>query len=203
MNSFSPGFRSRATRGVGSLVCLALVGACGAPDDKANESPEATPGGHDDAEVQAEVGRISQQLGEASCATTTADVTRTDDNQAGSHGATYDHPTCRDAFVIDAPGLVAGDPLYFQASVPVTSNVIVNFLQCGFEFSWFYVYEKQSTGYVLVSQNSNVGSIQGALPRTACVTSINLTVPRNGDYKIIAASRLLFGAKNDVSVGFR
>jgi hypothetical protein len=196
--------RRNVLRRLRNFACAGAVVlvACGSPDGATGGPTSAATGSpSDDPAVQKEVGRISQQLGESSCATTAADVVRpVDDPQTESMGATYDHPTCRDGFIIDAPGLLATQTIYMDAIVPITTNVLVNYLACYLSVSWLYVYEKQGSTYQLVSQGSVFGSIQGQLPRSACHAAIDFKVPGDGDYKIVAAARQVFGAKLDVSV---
>jgi hypothetical protein len=180
----------------GVAACVSLV-ACGSPDG-ASPAPGTPP---DDAAFQAEVGRVTAELGEATCATTAPDLVKpVDDPQVESTGGAYDHPTCRDAFVIDAPGVLASQRIYMEAIVPVTPNVLVNVFGCYFHASWLYVYEKQGNAYNLLSQQFVTGSIQGQLPLANCHAALTFDPPHDGDYRVIAAARQILGPKDDVSV---
>jgi hypothetical protein len=65
-----------------------------------------------------------------------------------------------------------------------------------------YLYQKQVSDYVLVSESSSSGKIVGTFPRIACQAWVELKIPSAGDYKLIAQSKHLLGSKIDVGLFF-
>jgi hypothetical protein len=179
------------------VVCLGCGSASDAPGDPSTSSiaPEER------AAIDGEVARVRQSLGEASCASTAADATLGGTNiVADSVTATYDHPTCRDGFVVDITGVKAGKAVLggaFAGTAGTPSNL--DFFSCFVRIGFTYLYEKRGSTYVLVGQNSAFG-VNGALGICSSVASV--TAPRDGDYKVVAAGRQLFGAKLPVRVSF-
>lgn len=94
---------------------LALIGVmAGAPGCGASGSDGATEAPVDQAAIDEEIASVTAALGEATCATTAADAIGEYDRGGAMSplAATYDHPTCLDAFcnrsaTVQAPA--AGD----------------------------------------------------------------------------------------------
>jgi hypothetical protein len=178
-----------------TVVGLALGAGCSAAGDDADADGTVTP--EEQASRDAEVSRIQERLGEPTCAATAADTTLDAATvTVRSNTATYDHPTCRDAFVVDLPTLKGGKPFAGGPVLGGPGSSSYNFFNCLPNVGFVYLYEKQGTNYVLVGQNAAFG-VYGALGSCSALASV--TVPRDGDYKAVVAGVQLFGPKLPVS----
>jgi hypothetical protein len=177
--------------GCSMLACVTI--ACGAsdgPSDSSDEGLGTAP--TTQAAIDAQLSQVRQSLGEATCASTAADqvldITQT--SYVQSPTATYDHPSCRNGYVVDLPNAAAGHALNasvnFQPADPFT---------CILNWSYIALYQKQAAGYVKVGEN--IGGGKWGLGRFggACSAIGTLTTPAAGDYKVVVASGNLFGGR--------
>src|SRR5687767_5243288 len=90
-----------------SIPLFACLG-CGDPGTTSDHAQDL-----DRAAAEEELGRVSEALGEASCGSTAPDATLSPIGfpYLSSPDGNYDHPTCRNGFVVDAPGARAGRQL--------------------------------------------------------------------------------------------
>jgi hypothetical protein len=166
----------------GLIVC-----ACGAGEAGSTQGVDP----EDRARIEGEAQRVQQALGEATCATTAADVTWTNPvsgkQSIDSPNANYDHPTCRNAFIVDVPGVRASTQ--FGAGVPGgPANLF-----CGFVFAYIGLYQKQGASYVKVTESFNLG-VNIAFPQfgTACTAISSVKAPADGDYKLVTSGGTFF-----------
>src|SRR5436190_902122 len=109
---------TKTVLGVGALC--GLVTACGAAgSDEAGSEPAVEGTGEgpvlSEEELQDELARVQQMLGEASCATTAADAVfdgAIGGNGSNSPNAAYGHPTCRNGYIADVNNAKAGFTFY-------------------------------------------------------------------------------------------
>lgn len=186
--------------GWGAVACSVLVVACGANDGASETTDVEGITESDRNAAEAEVGRLQQRLGEPTCGATPADV----NNASGASGthlspdAAYDHPTCRDAFVVDAPGLKAGGRIDGTAYI---QGPTVEPIGCFFDVAFLYLYEKQGANYVLINQAGRFGQYLNDRGGPRCGGVMTFPIVRNGDYKVVASSvRLFTTVKNRVGV---
>jgi hypothetical protein len=152
-------------------------------------------------EMNEELGRVREALGEATCATTPADATMQQGSGADSVTAFYDHPTCRNAFIVDAPGIVtAGVPGKLQFWAGVSLGALEPFT-CLFNYGGLTLFQKQGSSYVKVGENFVLGTFGVGRFGGMCSATGFVTVPGPGDYKVAAAAGTLFGGKYAVRVG--
>jgi hypothetical protein len=184
-----------------SVLAAVLLVACGAGDATTSDSPSPPGLGDDDrSAAEAEVARLQQQLGEATCASTAADVTLIGYGSPLSPDATYDHPTCRDAFVVDAPGVPAGSRVQATTYIVAPPGTL-DPIGCFFDVGFVYLYEKRGATYTLINQAGAFGLVSANRLGAICGNVMTLPVPRAGDYKVVASSvRLFTTVKNRVGV---
>jgi hypothetical protein len=184
-------FWNSAKAFAGLFVC-----ACGAGESGSVEGVDPEDGARIDAEAQ----RVRQALGEATCPTTAADVTWANPfsgNQSiDSPSANYDHPTCRNAFIVDVPGVRASTQ--FSAGVPGSAGVNPF---CGFEFAYIGLYRKQGATYVKVTESFNLGRVI-SFPQfgTTCAAISTVVAPADGDYKLVTSAGAFFFGYSTVFV---
>jgi hypothetical protein len=171
------------------VVCLSGCGDAGTSGDGAY--------GSDRAVAEEELARVSQALGEASCGSTAADATLLPNQSLRSPDGSYDHPTCRNAFVVDVPGVIAGTQLWGGRPPLVWLDPFTCLLVWGYSSLW----QKQATGYVKISEGSRLGT-WAPTPRTGfvCSAPVTLRAPADGDYKLVTAAGVLFGPNSLVEV---
>src|SRR5688572_3303249 len=104
------------SRSFASVALFSIALACSG--EPPGESGEPTPA--DIAAANEGVKQVTQALGEATCGSTPP-VASLSPSVVVSPNANYDPPTCRNAFVVDAPGLPAG--VVITAGHPTQSNI--------------------------------------------------------------------------------
>ena len=167
--------------------------ACSAGPTGSGESGEPTPA---DIEAANEgVKQVTQALGEPTCGSTPPAASLTP-SVTVSPDANYDPPTCRNAFVVDAPGLAAG--VVITAGHPTQSNI--DPFTCLFRYGALSLWKKEGASYVKVSETFGLGVNVVARFGPVCIPHASLTVPVAGDYKIAAAAGRLFGPTSVVNV---
>ena len=176
-------FWNSAKAFAGLLVC-----ACGAGEAGSAEGVDP----EDGARIEREARRVQQALGEATCATTAADMTWADPYTGNrfidSPNATYDHPTCRNAFIVDVPGVKASTQ--FSAGVPGSAGANPF---CGFEFGYIGLYRKQGATYVKVTESFSLG-VNFSFPQfgSTCAALARVVAPADGDYKLVTSAGAFF-----------
>jgi hypothetical protein len=184
-------FRHHVFGSLGLLVCLS---GCGDPGTSSEDAQDL-----DRAAAEEELGRVSEALGEPSCGSTPADATLdpTTGQAVSSSGPNYDHPTCRNGFVVDVPGVHAGRALTGGAPPMRWPDPFTCLLNWGYLSLW----QKQATGYVKISEGTSLG-VWGPFPRVGyvCVARVSLQAPAAGDYKLVSASGVLFGPYGSVYI---
>ena len=167
--------------------------ACSAGPPGSGESGEVTPA---DAEAANEaVKQVAQALGEPTCGSTPP-VASLSPSVVVSPDANHDSPTCRNAFVVDAPGLVAGEVI--TAGYPTQSNI--DPFTCLFRYGALSLWKREGASYVKVGETFGLGVLVPARFGLVCVPHASLTVPVAGDYKVAAAAGTLFGPTSVVNV---
>jgi hypothetical protein len=187
----------------GATLISTAIGAtaCGAADDEGEQMQEFELSDAQLAARDEKVASSREALGEASCATTPADATLDGasfvQQSAISPLPLYDHPTCRDAFVVDIPAVTAPRTLAVYAGVGSSTNPIA----CLFSFTVATLFKKQGTEFVKVTDASGVGVIPwpGSSGYT-CVCKVDFGTLAPGDYKVAAASAQFLGPKLLVGV---
>ena len=145
--------------------------------------------------------QVRQEIGETSCATTAADVTVDAANDwAGapifSPNGAYDHPTCRNAFIVDINNVQASSAIY--AGVGLSSS---NFFECIFEVNLDSVYQKQGGTFVKLNDGGAFGTFEIAgSSGPYCLSRIETTLPQAGDYRVVVSSFQFLGAQLPVTV---
>jgi hypothetical protein len=178
--------------GCSTLLCSTV--ACGTAD---GDSASTVEGGETvvPAPVDAPLEKVRQSLGEATCASTPADHVFDPalEDYVQSPTNTYDHPTCRNGYVIDLQNAGAGHTLngsmFVQPSDPFT---------CLFNWSYIALYQKQGTSYVKIGENIAGGGWGLGPFGGACSAIAKLTTPAAGDYKVVVSAGNLFGGRNYV-----
>ncbi len=175
----------------GALFAL-IVAGCGA-DTGASDAATL-----DDPQIEGEIARVKQSLGEATCGSVKPFATLPPGGAPYGIASdyTYDDPLCRNAFVIEDDGVKAGES-YRGRSVSGFD------LFCGFHWSRATLWQKQSAGFVQVQDTLAWGTLVVAPPRGGgwvCETNARVVAPADGDYKIIVAAGILFGSTARVSV---
>ena len=174
----------RLTRVSACCAIWASLAGCGA----AATGDEAPAPSQD--EIDAQVTVVQQALGEASCATTPPDYVfdPTMENYTQSPTDVYGHPTCQNGFVVELPGAKAGKQLYGQSWLTTWEP-----FTCALTYGYVALYKKQGTSYVSVGENFNLGTwgIQRFGPM--CSMAGVITVPVDGDYKVVVSAGNLFG----------
>ena len=153
----------------------------------------------DQAAREQELGRLSEALGEPSCGSTAPDATLNPNSGQSVFSAdgNYDHPTCRNGFVVDIPGARAGRQLTGGPPVMQWPDPF----SCLFVWGYASLWQKQAAGYVKIAESSRLG-VWGGLPQVGyvCAAPVSLRAPADGDYKLVTASGLLFGPYGRVQV---
>ena len=143
---------------------------------------------------------MTQGLGEATCGSTPADAVL-DPNQGqtvSSPDGSYDHPTCRNGFVIDVPGVPAGRQFTGGPSLMRWPDPFTCLLHWGYLSLW---QEQPSGTYAKVAENTRLG-VWGPMPRIGyvCAARAGVQAPADGNYKLVSAGGVLFGPYASVSV---
>jgi hypothetical protein len=141
------------------------------------------------------VKQVVQALGEPTCGSTPP-VASLSPSVVVSPSANYDPPTCRNAFVVDAPGLAAG--VVITAGHPTQSNI--DPFSCLFRYGALSLWKKEGASYVKVGETFGLGVLVPTRFGLVCVPHASLTVPSAGDYKVAAAAGTLFGPTSVVNV---
>jgi hypothetical protein len=178
------------------VTLAALATSCsGAVADPTDEhSPE---------EVSTEVARVRQAIGETTCGTTAADTSIDASQIVQSPNTTYDHATCRDAFIVDVKGAKANASVQAGGYVaPVTDAFSA--LLCLFTWGYSSVWRVQGSSATKVFESFDFGTPigTGRFGGSACAAVGTFTIPSDGDYKLVASSAVLFGAKQPAYVGY-
>jgi len=146
-----------------------------------------------------EVASVKERLGEVSCATTPPDATldvAVTGLMGASSAAGYDHPTCRDAFVVDVTGGTGSGTLEVS-----TGGNLTNILACLLTVTVETAYEKQGDTYVKIGDAVGFGTIPPpGSSGWVCQAVAKVPVTGPGDYKVIAAAAQLFGPALPVDV---
>jgi len=175
----------------GALLAL-LVAGCGAADPGTSDSASSG-----DPQIDGEVARVKQSLGEATCGSVKPYATLSPGGAPQGIGSdyTYDDPLCRNAFVIEDDGVKAGES-YRAGSVSGWD------LFCGFHWSRATLWQKQASAFVQVQDVTTLGGTLAIVPtgQWFCQTYARVTAPAAGDYKIITAAGVLFGSYTRTSV---
>jgi hypothetical protein len=180
---------------------LVLIGVmAGAPGCGASGSDDATEAPVDQAAIDEGIAKVTAALGEATCATTAADAIG-EYNRGGAMSplaATYDHPTCRDAFVVDFPAVPAGGS--FTAAT--NEGSMFDPIGCLFSYAYISVWKKDPAGPTALGEAVGTGGWVPVFTRGGpfCNRSATVQAPAAGDYKVVASSGQLFGAKKWVTV---
>ena len=175
-----------------SFSLVACLSGCGDPATAGDDAE-----GLDQAAREEELGRLSEALVEASCGSTAPDATLVPNQSVFSADGNYDHPTCRNGFVVDIPGVHAGRQLTGGPLAAVWPDPFTCLLVWGYASLW----QKQAAGYVKVAESSRLG-FWGPFPRVGyvCAAAVTLQAPADGDYKLVTAGGLLFGPYGRVQV---
>jgi hypothetical protein len=180
---------------VASLLTRALSG-CGGDPGAPGDDAEA----FDQAAREQELGRVSQGLGEATCGSTPADATL-DPNlgqPVASPNGSYDHPTCRNGYLVDVPGVRAGRQFTGGPSLVRWPDPF----SCLFHWGYLGLWQKQANGgYAKISESTRLG-VWGPVPMAGyvCAARAGVQAPADGDYKLVSAGGVLFGPYSSVFV---
>lgn len=176
-------------------LCLLVpvLSACGASDDQGPSESELRT-------LDEEAESIRQRLGEASCASTSADVSLDFASgatvlDAQSADGSYDHATCRNTFIVDMANV--------EAQKRISGGTVLKDWPDSFSclFNWAYVglYRKEAAGYVRVAERVGFpGFYYTGRGGPACTASTEVVAPSAGDYKIVVAAGAFFGATHPV-----
>jgi hypothetical protein len=176
--------------GLPKLLVLSLLGAGLAACGSAEPAP---PSGVDRASAEEELAQVTAALGEPTCGSTAPDATLANAvyGYVTSPNASYDHPTCRNAFVIEMNGLTAGKTVY---GGPASTPTLEPF-SCVLHWVHGSLWKKDANGvYTKVIEDNRLGTFQ-AVWRTgfACSARVALPVVEDGDYKLVLSGGYLFG----------
>lgn len=161
-----------------ALASFAFLVGCGGADG------EASKGEGNAADVDGELARVKQAVGEPGCGTVAADVTM-DMSTTGLQNSpnTYGHPGCPNGFVAD---LINPRP-----GVPITGGFVgrVDPLSCLFFYGYVSLWEKQGTSYVKLQESAGFG--KGSF----CSATGTVTIPAGatGQYRVVSSAGWLFG----------
>jgi hypothetical protein len=172
------------------LLALSLLGtgvaACSAADP-------ALPTEGDRAAAEEELAQVTAALGEPTCGSTVPDVTmaKAVNGHVASPNANYDHPTCRNAFIVEMNGLTAGETVY---GGPTSQSTLEPF-SCLLHWAHGSLWKKQPNGdYTKVREDNRLGMFQIAYRMGfACTVRVALPVAEDGDYKFVLSAGYLFG----------
>jgi hypothetical protein len=182
-----------------TCVTVACGAADGGTDPRGAVESAGTVSGPTPEEIDAQVEKVRQSLGEATCATTPADhvMDPSMESYVQSPTSTYDHSTCRNAYVVDLKNAGAGHSVsasvYFQPSDPFT---------CLLNWSYIALYQAQGASYVKVGENIGRGGWGWGLFGGACSVNATLTTPAAGDYKVVVSAGNIFGGYYSVRFGY-
>jgi hypothetical protein len=182
-----------------AIFGLAVCG-CSASDGTTTNQPDPATDSTDRGELQGELGTVTQKLGEATCGNIAADETWDYAGlQAGAGTAdnTYGHPECTDGYIVDVLNVPSNGELTGGIAIPRYPDPFT----CLFHWGYLSLWKQGGTGYVKIAESSSLG-VWGSLPQigTVCVAQGRLTVPAPGNYRVVAASGVLFGPKGSVSI---
>jgi len=149
------------------------------------------PNPSDRADLQNELGTVTQDLGEPTCGTVAADDSF--DYPSGRIGAgtvdgNYGHPECTNGFVVDVTNVPAGGTMYAGSLLPRWPDPFTCLLDWGYGSLW----QQTSTGYVKISELSTLG-VWGGIGGP-CTAEVTLKAPQAGNYRVVASAGVLFGA---------
>jgi hypothetical protein len=163
-----------------------------------NAGGDSAPGDEQLAARDNEVARVQEQIGEASCATTSADATldASTAQYANTAMTTYDHTTCRNAYIVDVNN-VPGSELVKVAGGASNANLFA----CFFSITLETLYEKKNGTYVKIGDALAFGApVLEASSGSECRTQAQIAAPEAGDYKVITDSFQFLGPQLTVSV---
>lgn len=173
-----------------AAVVLSL-GGCGS--DAAPDLPPEPRAGSSSNEV--ELARIQAALGEPTCGTTAADaVLAVGDPAPSAHtqNGTYGHPDCTNGFVVDVPGARAG--MRFRGGKARATDY--DAFRCLPNVGYLSLWQKQGTAYVRVAEQITLGTFtpsSGTDYPGTCAAWASVTVPSDGDYRLVSSAAWLFG----------
>lgn len=156
----------------------------------------STPSEPDRADLERELGTVTEKLGEATCGTIAADDSFDYSSLQGGAGTVdgnYGHPECVNGFIVDVSNVPAGGTLEAGSILPRWPDPFTCLLNWGYGSLW----QESGTGYVKISESSTLGVWEGL----ACAARVTLTAPAAGNYRVVASAGFLFGViKEAVSV---
>jgi hypothetical protein len=123
--------------------------------------------------------------------------------EVDSPDASYDHPTCRDGFVVEYPNvrdakLDVGEMFYVGGTDPAT---FWDDLFCGWNWVDASLWQNQGGTFVRVSQQTAYSKWTASPFGTVCAPPLlEITPPSAGEYKVVASAGFILGAKKRVYV---
>lgn len=170
-----------------------FASGCSAADGPTSSEP-------DRAQLDGELGSVTQNLGEATCGNIPADETLDymgTQAGAGTADGNYGHPQCTDGYVVDVTNVPANASL----SGGMTAVRWPDPFTCLFNWGYVSLWKQGPSGYVKISEASSLG-IWGGLPQigNVCFARGTVKVPAAGNYRVVAAAGVLFGPKTAVSI---
>jgi hypothetical protein len=185
---------------VGFGVISSLVTACGSAES-ASEGTMPELSESERAAMNAEVGTLQQKLGEQTCATTPRDalidVLAGGIPGVGSSDALYDHPTCRDAFVVDIVNFTEPHSIWAQGEGPAGLDPF----GCLFTFAAATLYRKDGANFVKVGEGSAFGTYPW--PGSSgwqCSVKVDFGKQQPGEYKVAVGAAQFLGTKKRAGV---
>lgn len=171
----------RSVKAIG-ILALFMVG-CGTDAGGTASEPER-------ADLQPELAKVTEKLGEATCGTIAADDSFDYSSTrigAGTPDGNYGHADCTNGYVVDVTNVPAGGTMYSGSLLPRWPDPFTCLLDWGYGSLW----QKSGTGYVKISELSTLGVWGGV--GGPCTAEVKLTAPAAGDYRVVASAGALFG----------
>jgi hypothetical protein len=126
-----------------------------------------------------DVGVEQAAIGEASCKLAAPNLTS---NKPDVYVTTYDHPSCREAFVVQADNFVSGNDKYFHVSYVGVKPA--NQIVCTTTYARMDVYKLVNGSFELQKGNITQFGIWMPYTNTCAMPIAHYRVPSTGTYKI-------------------
>jgi hypothetical protein len=182
---------------LGLGLLSSLTTACGSGES--GSAPELSDA--DRAAMDGEVATLQQKLGEQTCAATqrdaVIDVAAGGILGVGSNDALYDHPTCRDAYIVDITHFTEPHSIWAQGEGPAGLDPF----GCLFTFAAATLYRKDGANYVKVGEGSAVGTYPW--PGSSgwqCSVKVDFGVQQPGEYRVAVGAAQFLGTKKRAGV---